>query len=67
MKGLCLEFPFEQEYFLLSGKLSFMQNKEQMALFYLNKANQFSPSREANSLIELMKHQQQSENLKRNL
>jgi len=67
MKGLCLEFPFEQEYFLLSGKLSFMQNKEQMALFYLNKANQFSTSREANSLIELMKHQQQSENLKRNL
>jgi len=66
MEGLCLEFPYEQEYFLLAGKLSIIQNKEQKALFYLNNANQISPSGEANSLIQLMKHQQLSGNLKRN-
>lgn len=59
MEGLCLEFPNEQEYFLLAGKLSFMQKKERKALFYLNKANQITPTLEANSLIELMKHHQQ--------
>jgi len=67
MEGLCLEFPYEQEYFLLAGKLCFMQNKGQKALFYLNKGNQISPSQEADSLIKMIKHPQLSENSKRDL
>jgi len=67
MEGFCLEFPYEQEYFLLAGKLSFMQKNETKALFYLNKAIQMAPSQEALSLIELIKRQQQSDNVKKNL
>ena len=65
MEGLCLEFPYEQEYFLLAGKLSFMQNKETKAFFYLNKATQMAFSQEALSLIDMMKHHQLPVNLKK--
>jgi len=49
-EGLCLEFPYDQDYFLLSGKLSFMQNQKSKALFYFNKANEIAPSSEALAL-----------------
>ncbi|MDP4239252.1 MAG: GDSL-type esterase/lipase family protein [Bacteroidota bacterium] len=64
MEGLCLELPYEQEYFLLAGKLSIMQHKEKKALFYLNRANQLAPSPEARSLLDMIQNHQIPTNLK---
>ena len=64
MEGLCLEFPNDEEYFLLAGKLSLMQNKDKKALFYLNKSNEISPSSEARSLREMIMNHQVPNNLK---
>jgi len=50
MEGLCLEFPYDQEYCLLAGKLSFMQNKKSKALFYFNNAIEIAPCSEALAL-----------------
>lgn len=50
MEGLCLEFPYDEEYFLLAGKLCLMQNEEKKALFYLNKSIETAPVAEAISL-----------------
>lgn len=54
MEGLCLEFPYDQEYFLLSGKLSLIRNDKKKALFYVNKAIEINPDREAITLKELI-------------
>jgi tetratricopeptide (TPR) repeat protein len=53
MEGLCLEFPYDQEYFLLAGKLCLIQNNEKKALFYINKAIEIVPDQEAISLREM--------------
>lgn len=50
MEGLCLEFPYNEEYFLLAGKLCLMENEEKKALFYLNKSIETAPTPEAVSL-----------------
>jgi lysophospholipase L1-like esterase len=58
MEGLCLEFPYDEEYFLLAGKLGFMQNEQKKALFYVNKSIDIAPSSEAISLRKMiMNHQ----------
>jgi hypothetical protein len=64
MEGLCLEFPNNEEYFLLAGKLSLMQNNEKKALFYLNKSNEISPSSEACSLRDMIINHHVPDNLK---
>lgn len=64
MEGLCLELPYDEEYFLLAGKLSLMQNKEKKALFYLSKANEIAPSPEAYSLRDMILNHQVPKNLK---
>jgi len=66
MEGLCLEFPYEDEYFLLAGKLSLMQDKEKKALFYLNKAYEIAPSREVRSLMVLALNHHWPKNFKNN-
>lgn len=56
MEGLCLEFPYDQEYFLLAGKLCLIQNNEKKALFYINKAIEILPDQEAIFLRDLIIH-----------
>ena len=56
MEGLCLEFPYDQEYFLLAGKLCLIQNNEKKALFYINKAIEIVPDQEAIFLRDLIIH-----------
>ena len=50
MEGLCLEFPYNDEYFLLAGKLSILRHNEKKALFYIDKANGLVATVEAKSL-----------------
>jgi hypothetical protein len=58
MEGLCLEFPYNDEYFLLAGKLCLIRHEEKKALFYINKANELAASAEAKSLLAMvLKHQ----------
>lgn len=64
MEGLCLEFPYNEEYSLLAGKLSFMLNNESKALFYLNKASNISPNSEALSLRDMILNHRIPENIK---
>jgi tetratricopeptide (TPR) repeat protein len=54
MEGLCLEFPYNQEWFILAGKLSLLQQNKNKALFYINKAIEIVPDREAITLKELI-------------
>jgi len=63
MEGLCLEYPYNGEYFLLAGKLSFLQKEEKKALFYLNKSSEIAPSTEAVSLLNLILNHQAPKSL----
>jgi lysophospholipase L1-like esterase len=57
MEGLCLEFPYNEEYLLETGKLCLQQEKDTEAWFYFNKMYILRPSSEAasNLAIALLK------------
>ncbi len=63
MEGLCLEFPYDEEYFQLAGKLSLIQHEEKKALFYLNRANEINPSADIRSLLVMIQHHNYPMNL----
>ena len=66
MEGLCLEFPYNDEYYLLAGKLCFIRHDEKKALFYINKANGLVASAEAKSLLAMIQKHHDPQ-IKRNI
>ncbi len=51
MEGICLEFPYNGDYFLQAGKLGLQLNEDEKAWFYFNRCLQLQPSSEAASQV----------------